>query len=94
MKVTVELLQDNRLIGSHVFRKGDVVEMDQERAKAWIKAGHAAVTNKTPTPIPAPTPRFPKNDFPVTRTASNPEAAAALKEAEERNRPRGKSKVA
>jgi hypothetical protein len=96
MKVNVELLQHNRLVGTHVHARGDVIEMDQAKAREWIKAGFAAVTNRHPTPIPVSVPKH-RNDFPVTRTASDPEAAAALKEAEERAKQangRGKSKVA
>jgi hypothetical protein len=92
MKVSVELLQDNRLIGTHVHSKGDVVEMDRDKANEWVKRGYAAITNKPVTELPKPAPRFPANNFPVTRTASNPEAAAALRAAEERDarKPAGK----
>lgn len=86
MKTNVKLLQNNRLIGTRVHAEGDVVEMDHEVAKQWVKLGYAAVTNQPVTPVPSPAPsRHSKNPFPVTRTASDPAGAAALKAAEERD---------
>jgi hypothetical protein len=37
IKKRVELLRDNLLVGSHVYRKGDVVEIDSEVAQNWLK---------------------------------------------------------
>lgn len=51
--VRIELLLDNRLVGRHTYRLGDVVEMPLPRAKDWVKKGHGQIVMKPVTPIPA-----------------------------------------
>jgi hypothetical protein len=60
MKQAVKVLQDNRLYGTHVYRKGDVVELEDKHARALLKLGHVAVTNDPPTPLPTPLTRAEK----------------------------------
>jgi hypothetical protein len=58
MNVRLEVLQSNRLIRTHVYQKGDVIELDERIAKDWIRLGHAAITTKPVTPIPVSGPRY------------------------------------
>jgi hypothetical protein len=52
MSQIVELLDDNWLIGTHVHKKGDIVEVDERKAREWIKQGRAVISTKTPMRIP------------------------------------------
>ncbi len=56
-KVRLELLQENRLIGSHVFQRGDVFELDEVVAKDWTDRGHARISTKPLTAVPVSGPR-------------------------------------
>jgi hypothetical protein len=56
----VEVLQDNRLIGTHVFKKGDVATVPEARAKELLKLKHVALTNRPATPLPTPVSRSEK----------------------------------
>jgi hypothetical protein len=53
----VEVLSDNRLYGTHVYRKGDVVTVTQERAKELVKRKEVRLTERPATPLPTPIPR-------------------------------------
>jgi hypothetical protein len=68
----VRLNLDNHLIGTHVFRKGDVVDLPDLKAKAYLKAGHASLADgEDLTPIPSPRPRSEL----VLEVASDPKPA-------------------
>jgi hypothetical protein len=77
MKIAIEVLQDNRLIGSHVFQRGDVVELDERVAKEYVKRGHAVISAKPPIPIPVSGPRHLKiREREAEQSAANPAPAA------------------
>jgi hypothetical protein len=55
--VKIKLLVENRLVGGHVFNRGDVVEVSEDRAKEFQKAKAGIRTEEAATPIPKPRPR-------------------------------------
>lgn len=54
----VRLIRDNLLIGTHVYRAGDVVEVHSERARDMVKHGLAAVASPDEPVTPAGKPRL------------------------------------
>ena len=52
--VKVKLLVSDRLVGGHVFQRGDVVEMSEDRCKEYLKAKAGIKTDDALTPIPRP----------------------------------------
>jgi hypothetical protein len=50
----IKLLVDNRLIGSHVYRRGEVVQVSGERAKEFVKGKAGIITDEPPTSVPKP----------------------------------------
>jgi hypothetical protein len=75
MKQAVKVLQNDRLYGTHVFKKGDVVELDERHARALLKLGHVAVTNDPPTPLPVPISRAEKRRREEAAIAAGPAEA-------------------
>lgn len=85
--VRLEVLQNNRLIGSHVFQKGDIVELDERIAKDWIKRGHAAIASAKPlTPVPVSGPRS-QRIRDREQSTLNPAPAAAERQVSKGRRP-------
>jgi hypothetical protein len=70
----VELLRDNMLVGTHVYRKGDVVEVDQVTAQTWVKIGVAIDAGERPL-TEAGRPRLRSEVIAENALAADPPAA-------------------
>lgn len=86
--VKIRLIRDNLLVGTHVYRTGDVIEVQGEKAKEMVKGGHAAVAEPDAPITPAGKQRLrsevvaenaAKKSPPVAeRAVRQPRAAAAV----------------